>query len=165
MLVRTSSSTPDRIGTLDLKASWAYQVQVGLQWKPPPSDGGKPIAEYKLFRVLLGRPYPGMSNNSLPDDLRPSDLRWSLAGIVAPQTTEFNVTGLMPGSAYAFYVTSENSIGVAPPSNLVIAQTTDALECPNGCSGHGTCHAWNGLCSCEYGFSTLDCSQLAGLAV
>ncbi|KAJ4459200.1 hypothetical protein PAPYR_5007 [Paratrimastix pyriformis] len=33
----------------------------------------------------------------------------------------------------------------------------EPLECPNGCSGHGTCNQWTGYCTCEPGFEQPDC--------
>ena len=33
-----------------------------------------------------------------------------------------------------------------------------AAECPNACSGHGTCEAYD-MCSCDRGWQSADCSE------
>ena len=83
-----------------LEVSNIYCDQLKLSWKPPVNDGGSPVTSYIVSKWL----YFGC-----------------LEEIGRTKETQYNVTGLVPGTRYRFYVRAENIIG-----------TSDAIEVKTG---------------------------------
>ena len=83
-----------------LTASDVTKDSVLLSWKPPTDDGGSALTGYIIDKLDLE--YGG----------------WVRAAHVQPQTTSYNVPGLVKNHRYNFRVYSENKCGVSEPVEL-----------------------------------------------
>lgn len=73
-------------------------------------------------------------------------------------TVQVSINNLKSYSKY-FTISTYNpvdTITFSPISNNQIIY--NKLRCPNGCSSHGRCNAFNGQCSCIEGYKGTDCS-------
>ena len=77
------------------------ESSVTLSWKPPSSDGGKPVEKY----IIEQR------------DLRRST--WVKAGSVPSDATTFTAENLTEGNSYTFRVTAVNEEGESQPLESV----------------------------------------------
>lgn len=68
---------------------------VSLSWKPPKSDGGSRIKQYKVYKKTDA---PGS--------------KWVDAGTVDSFKTNITITGLSPDEKYLFGVMAENEMGL-----------------------------------------------------
>ena len=87
---------------------------VTLSWKPPSSDGGKPIEKY----IIEHR------------DLRRST--WVKAGSVQGDSTTFTAENLTEGNSYTFRVTAVNEEGESQPlesADTVKPQRSASMFC------------------------------------
>ena len=89
----TATPRPDPPGPPFLATVTGGNAQATVAWDPPPSDGGAPITEYRVFTGSGTR-----------------------VCTVAPPTEQCTVEGLANGQPYEFWVTAVNSAGESPPS-------------------------------------------------
>lgn len=79
-----------------------------LKWKKPLDDGGLPLTGYLLEKMDI------------------TSGRWVPAGLVDPDKTEQDITGLEPGKKYEFRVKAVNEEGESEP-----LQTDTAITAKN----------------------------------
>lgn len=137
-------------------------ISITLQWSPPLDNGGVDVQYY----VLQGGP-GGLSSAHIVE----SNVSSYVIGIVS---------GLTPDTEYSLSVAAVSQ-GVGPDGLLlpdtrglfsveVVARTDPPLPCPRGlddleCSGagHGSCHAWNGECTCDVKYKMPNCRDFDGV--
>lgn len=69
---------------------------VGLTWKPPNSDGGKPITKYIIEKRDAKR------------------MGWTPVEKIQPNATSYTVQNLTTGADFYFRIIAENEEGVSP---------------------------------------------------
>ena len=113
----TENRVPDRPEDLKATAS-ATAVAIGLEWAPPPSDGGSKITSYRIERAVGAG---GSFNAIIPDpalDLTGSPITYIDTGV------DLNPMGLSPDTTYRYRVRARNDRGLSLlPSNIGTATT------------------------------------------
>jgi fibronectin type 3 domain-containing protein len=87
-------------------------ARVSLAWQSPPSNGGSPITNYKIYRGTT-----------------PSGE--SLLATVGPDVFSYTDTAVTNGVTYFYYVTAGNAIGDSRPSNEASATPVPAATVPD----------------------------------
>ena len=93
---KSPHDTPSSPGAVNI--SDLYKDSCLLSWTPPVSDGGAPILGYYVERRTSASP------------------RWSRVTTQRALDTSYNVSDLVPGTAYEFRVLAENRSGLSQPS-------------------------------------------------
>lgn len=70
---------------------------VDLKWKPPTDNGGLPITHYVIEVREINRQ------------------TWSFMCEIRSSSTNYTVTGLVPGMQYFFRISAKNDEGQGPP--------------------------------------------------
>ena len=90
------------------------------------------------------------------------DLHFTIAANVGQESTSYTVTGLSPGTTYAFEIVGSNSAGSSGPSNIATAKTTNQTgQTPTAPQGLGATPAsgsevyltWTNTATNETGFT------------
>jgi predicted phage tail protein len=93
-------------------------------WSYPASDGGSPVATYRVYRGL---------NSAMTCD------NSSLVGVTSEPTRTFNHTGLSPGGTYYVRVSAVNSVGegaCAPPASATTGSAPAGASPPTQPQGN-----------------------------
>ncbi|MCA1713172.1 MAG: fibronectin type III domain-containing protein [Actinobacteria bacterium] len=85
-----------------LTAKSAGKGGISLAWSAPASDGGSAVTSYTVYR-------------------RTSSTTAQAVAQVPASTLSYKDSNVTSGTAYTYYVTAANSVGVSPPSNEATA--------------------------------------------
>jgi len=88
----------------NLVAVTISSTQIDLTWDAPASDGGQPIINYKIYRMVVG------------------DSKFQTVATVGP-VLSFSDSSVTPDTNYIYKVHAINSIGKSPTSPWVLATT------------------------------------------
>lgn len=151
--VTTGKAAPSRVCGFELKAT---AMDVTLIWEPPCDDGGAE-APFPKYQVQFWRQGYGGNWNRLPD-------------IPAGATSyTHRLDGEYFNQEFVFQVRAANSVGFGPWNRSTV-RIQEPIICPGEnefhepleCSGHGKCHAYDGTCACDYGYTGSSCADPNG---
>ena len=141
---------------LNLTVNASGYVTANLSWAAPFDTGGSAVVRYD---VVVGHMHNG---SAVPLQY------WFTVTTDGPGTfvTIPETKGLMPDTSYACRVRAVTNAGTMAGylSDTAYFTTKPPRPCPLNCSGHGTCHLWNGSCLCDTGYATPDCATIDGAA-
>lgn len=129
----------------------AWMIQ--LDWSPPADDGGASVHEYRVYMATA------LANGQAPS------FGYILVFEDANTRLVVQEPEVAPNTTYSFYVLAVNSAGSGKASPPLLVTTLPPLPCPNDCSDHGSCHAWNGTCTCDRGYAPPACDTYDGQRV
>jgi hypothetical protein len=155
VFLTTTSALPSRaVRDLRVDPTLSNPVTLGLSWLPPLDNGGLTVLGWG---VLVARAGSGMWVSG-------SFGVTSMSANVS-QRTSGQLSGLQPSTMYDVQMMPLTSLGTGEGAILSNLRTQDPIPCPLNCSGHGSCHAWNGQCACHIATVGAGCDKYAGVLV
>jgi hypothetical protein len=146
-VITQNPTTSSPLGILDHRGEGFYAPGTSCTWALEPSDSTIAGMKLKFNRFSLG----------VGDTLKIYNGPLSDAPtLLYTLEDSFNQKEIIINSKKASLVFSAD--GYYQAMGFDISYSVVSTACPNACSGHGTCS--NGVCNCDSGYYTQDCSTL-----